>query len=149
VVYQFLLLSNEIDDFVLEVLAHGQNTFLELHHTISSALNYDPHYLASFIRTDNDWNPLSEATLVEMDNNSLIMEDLKIEDWCKAPGQKFIYIFDYFSERGLFIKLLSIQKSELLPAELPQVLRLSGEIPVQVKRGEKHIDDLLDAFSKN
>ncbi len=148
-VYHFILLSDESDDFVLEVEAHGQNTFYELHETISQALGFDKHYLASFIRTDNDWNPITEATLIDMDNSgSLLMEDLLIEEWCKTKGHRFIYLFDYVSERGLFMKLVNIKPTIETRSSYPKIIKLTGEIPPQIKQ-ERFIDDLLNTFSKN
>jgi hypothetical protein len=149
-VYHFLILSDEVEDFVLEIQVHAKNTFLDFHHAIRTALSFDSNYLASFWRTDDNWYKISEATLIDMDEHGhLLMEDLSIEDWCRRKGQKFLYIFDYFTDRSLFIKIVDIIDEEVNPQLFPEVVKIQGKRPLQIRTGEKYIDDLLDAFSTN
>ena len=61
-IFHFLLLIDEIEDFVLEIQLHEDNTFLDFHRAIQQALNFDNNSLASFWRTDENWQKLSEAT---------------------------------------------------------------------------------------
>lgn len=148
-IYHFLLLCDESESFVLEIQMHGKNSFLDFHLAIQSALNFND-YLASFWRTDDQWNKLSEVTLIDMNQDErLLMEDLNIEDWCRRKGQKFLYIFDYFTERSLFVKIVDIIDSEEDINSFPKVVKIEGAKPIQLKIGEKYIDDLLNGFSAN
>ena len=149
-VFHFLILSGESEDFVLELQLHQKNSFLDFHHAIIEALNFDSNNLASFWKTDENWQKISEATLIDMDEHSKhLMKDINIEDCCRNKGERFLYIFDYFSERSLFIKIVNIIDLENNISKYPTVVRLEGVVPLQTKRGEKYIDDLLNAFSSN
>ncbi len=149
-VYHFLILSDEEEDFILEIKVHEKNTFLDFHHAIRQALSFDNNYLASFWRTDDNWHKIAEATLIDMDEHGhLLMEDLGIEDWCRRKGQKFLYIFDYFTDRSLFIKIVEIDEKNHNPDRYPKIVKNQGRKPLQIRTGEKYIDDLLDAFSTN
>ena len=149
-IFHFLLLCDESESFVLEIQLHGENTFLDFHHAIQSAIQFDNNYLASFWRTDDNWNKLSEVTLIDMDREGrLLMEDLNINDWCRRKGQKFLYIFDYFTERSLFVKLMNIHNTDSDLSAFPKVVKAEGERPLQLRIGEKYIDGLLDGFSTN
>ena len=146
----FLLLCDESESFILEIQLHGENTFLDFHRAIQCAMKFDDNYLASFWRTDDYWNKLSEATLIDMDREGrLLMEDLTIRDWCRRKGQKFLYIFDYFTERSLFVKIMNIVTTNIESSVFPKIVKIEGQRPLQLRTGEKYIDDLLDGFSTN
>ena len=149
-IYHFLLLCEESESFILEIQMHGENTFLDFHHAIQTAMQFDDNYLASFWRTDDQWSKLSEVTLIDMERDGhLLMEDLSIEDWCRPKGHELLYIFDYFIDCSLFVKVMEGICSDDDLSVFPKVIKIEGKRPLQLRTGEKYIDDLLDGFSAN
>lgn len=111
-VYRFLLLSDEVDDFKREIKIDSEATFLDLHNAILDAAGYTKDQMCSFFICDDDWSKKNEITLVEMDTSSevdnYIMEDTMLETFIEDEGQRLLYVFDYMTERAFFIELREI-----------------------------------------
>ncbi len=126
-------LSGENDDFILDMQIDGSATFAQLHKAIQQQLNYDASQMASFFTTDQEWNKETEITLVDMamDENtpSITMEDAVVEDYLQDAHQRFLYVYDFFSERCLFVEVMNMTDGAL--AE-PLCLQCNGEIPTQI-----------------
>lgn len=111
-VYRFLLLSDEADNFEREIQISSQATFLDFHHEILKATEYDPNQLYSFFICEDDWTKQTEVTQIEMDTSSeedsYVMEKTALEDLITEEHQKLLYVFDQLSERVFFIELRQI-----------------------------------------
>ena len=111
-VYRFLLLSDEADNFKREIQISSQATFLDFHKVILTATGFDPKQLYSFYICGDDWSKLTEVTQIEMDTSSeedcYIMESTSLEELITEERQKLLYVFDQMSERVFFIELRDI-----------------------------------------
>lgn len=111
-VYRFLLLSDEVDDFKREIKIDSEATFLDLHNAIIDSVGYAKDQMCSFFICDDDWSKRTEITLVEMDTSSevdnYIMEDTMLESLIEDEGQRLLYVFDYMTERAFFMELREI-----------------------------------------
>ena len=111
-VYKFLLLSDEVDNFKREIQINSQATFFDFHNEILKATGYDENQLYSFFICGDDWSKQTEITLIEMDTSSeedcFIMEQTPLEELLEEEQQKLIYVFDQLSERVFFIELREI-----------------------------------------
>jgi Plasmid pRiA4b ORF-3-like protein. len=110
--FRFLILSDEVDDFKREIKIDSEATFLDLHNAIVKSVNYEKDQMASFFICEDDWSKQTEITLVEMDTSSevdnYLMEDTKLEDLLEDEHQKLLYVFDYMTERAFFMELREI-----------------------------------------
>lgn len=117
-IYKFLILSDEVDDFVREISIDSESTFFDLHDAILDSVNYSKDQMTSFFLCSDGWEKEQEITLVEMDSSSeydnLVMSETVLEDQISDEGQKLLYIFDYLSERAFFIELKEIVLSKHL-----------------------------------
>jgi hypothetical protein len=132
-VYRFLILSDEADNFEREIQISPEATFLDLHHTILHSVGYAKDQMASFFICDDDWSKKTEITLVEMDTSSeednYIMGDTRLEELVDEEHQKLLYVFDYMTERAFFMELC-----EIIPRKnirKPAVSKSVGEAPPQ------------------
>lgn len=134
-IYLFRIISDEDQEFIRDLVINGSDTFLEFHHTLQENLGYDPSQLASFFITNEMWEKQQEITLIDMmeDSNTVTntMDQASIQDHVSEVNQRMIYLFDFFSERALFMEL--IEKSDQ-PADrkTPFVAREKGEAPPQL-----------------
>ena len=139
-IYHLRALSNESDDFVLDIAIDSQFTFLELHDFIQEKLDYDPSHMASFFTTDADWNKEHEITLIDMDEeaeNTSCMDRTHLEDLLTQPKQRILYAFDLFSERVLFMELSQIDEGKL---QFPVCTKLQGITPEQFSESDFSMD---------
>lgn len=119
-VYRFLLLSDEADDFKREIKIDSEATFLDLHDAILDSVGYTKDQMCSFFICDDDWSKRTEITRVEMDTSSevdnYIMEDTTLESLLEDEGQRLLFVFDYLTERAFFMELREIIPGKNLPA---------------------------------
>ena len=115
-VYKFLLLSDEVEDFKREIKIDSEATFFELHDAILDSVNYEKDQMASFFLCSDDWTKLTEVTLVEMDTNSdedsYVMDKTHLSEGLEDEGQKLMYVFDYLTERAFYMEL-----NEIIPGK--------------------------------
>lgn len=132
-IFRFLILSNEIDNFAREIKIDSEATFMELHDAIVQSTGYSNDQMSSFFICDEDWSKKTEITLVDMgtssEEDSYTMENTHLEDLLEDEGQKLLYVFDYMTERAFFIEL-----RETIPGkDLKEAVcsRSEGEPPKQ------------------
>lgn len=140
-IFRFIMLSDEVDDFRREFRIDADASFLDLHNVIAQSTNYDPKEMASFFMCEDDWSKNEEITLVEMDTSSEvdshIMEDTKLSDFLEDEKQKLMYVFDYMSERAFFMELREIIYGEDI--DQAQISKSVGKAPEQLLAFEEEI----------
>ena len=146
-ILHFRLLSNDADDFIMEVAINDTASFMDLHLFIQKSLGFDPSNMASFIITDADWNREHEVSMMKMsdeDEEVLLMDDTTLSEFVKGEKQRLMYVFDFFSERAFFMEAFNISEGELLNSELRKI---EGSTPQQIEVGDMITAD--DYFSAN
>lgn len=132
-VFRFLMLSDEVEDFRREIQIDSEATFLELHKAIIKSVNYKDGEMSSFFICSDDWEKEKEITLTEMDTSSeedsYIMEESVLNDFLEDEKQKLMYVFDYMTERSFFIELREIITGKNLDQAVCS--RSQGEAPSQ------------------
>ena len=142
-IYRFRILSNEAEDFIREVEIRANQTFLDFHNAIQDAVGYDKSQMASFFITDEKWGKGQEITLFDMGNmdesERFEMDKTILSDQLKEKGQRLLYVFDFFSERGFFIELVMTMNRN--PEEdFPLVVWAKGTAPEQIVLGDMSVD---------
>lgn len=138
-IFKFLILSDEVDNFKREIKIDADATFLDLYKSIIGCTGFSDKEMASFFLCDEKWRKLQEITLVEMDTysdeDSYIMEECILSDYLEDEKQKLMYVFDYLTERALYIEL-----SEIIPGKnlkTPVCSFSEGETPKQITNIEE------------
>ena len=141
-VYHFVILSDEVDDFRREIDIDAEATFLDFHNAIIKTCKYKTDEMTSFFLCDSDWTKTTEITMVDMNEDPTrdsgpIMEHTHLDDLIQKEKQKVLYCFDLMFDRYLYIQLNSIEvKAHKLQ---PEVTLSKGEAP---KQGG-NIDDIF------
>ena len=107
---------------------------MDLYNTLIESIGYSEKEMASFFLSDDKWRKKQEITLVEMDTDSdvdsLVMEDCILSDFLEDEKQKLLFVFDYLTQRALYIEL-----SEIIPGKYlkkPFCSISYGEAPAQI-----------------
>jgi hypothetical protein len=140
--YRFTAFSKESEDFEMQIVAHENILFSEMHQAIQVALEYDPLQMASFFLSNDDWDKEQEIALISMDEKSeiLLMDETKLGDKIDQEGQKIIYLYDFFSERSFYIHVDAIDESNTKDFSI----NVKGEIPIQINIDSEGIDSLMN-----
>lgn len=132
-VFRFLILSDEVDDFKREIKIDANATFFDLHDAIIKSVNFKEGEMSSFFLCDDNWEKETEITLVEMDTSSeedsFVMDGCVLNDFLEDEKQKLMYVFDYMTERAFFIELAEIITGKDLDKAV--LSKATGEPPVQ------------------
>lgn len=137
-VYKFLILSDEVDNFVREISIDSDATFLDLQNAILDSVNYSKDQMTSFFLCDDDWEKRTEITLVEMDSDpefdSWIMADTRLSELLEEEKQKILFVFDYMTERSFFMELRTMEPGKSMDKAV--CTRSEGEAPIQIESFE-------------
>ncbi|MDI9605201.1 MAG: hypothetical protein QM305_07770 [Bacteroidota bacterium] len=138
-IFKFLILSDEVDDFKRAIQLDADATFLDFYKAILGCTGFSDKEMASFYLCDNKWRKRLEITLVEMDTYSdedaHTMENTVLSDYLEDEKQKLMFVFDYLNERALYIELSEIITGKNL--ESPVCTLSTGHAPVQIKEPEE------------
>lgn len=144
-IFNFRLVSDEIDNFKREIEIDADATFLDLKNAICDAVHYDRSEMCSFFLCDDGWEKEMEITLEDMgtdsDQDSYIMDECILSDYIDDEGQKMIFVFDYITNRSFFMQLKKIITGKNLKD--PVCTLAMGNPPKQhidLKRFEADID---------
>ncbi len=139
--YKIIASSKELEDFEIQIFAHENILFSELHQGIQAALEYDPLQMASFFMSNENWEKEDEIALIDMEDNgeTLLMDELKLSNQLYKKGQNLLYLFDFFSERLFFMTVKEIIETD----EKIFSIDIKGNIPLQINIDNESIDELM------
>ncbi len=138
-IFKFLLLSDEVENYKREIQIDGDDTFHDLHKVIMECSGYGETEMTSFFMCNEWWKRKQEITLIEMDTDSdvdsYVMEEETLSDWLDEEKQRLIFIFDYFGDRGFYMELSEM----ILGKNLSKAIcsKKSGDAPVQFLKEEE------------
>lgn len=152
-IYRFIVLSDEADDFRRDILIDSDATFYDLHEAILDAVGYKKDQMTSFFTCSGGWMKEKEITLLEMDTNSeedsYVMDAVRLSDLLDEERQKLLYVFEFLTERSFFMELKEIVAGKGKPKG--QCVKSVGNPPVQTTNFEEleskmqvsaaHLDD--------
>lgn len=131
--FRFLILSDEVDDFKREIKIDSEATFLDLQDAILDSVGYTKDQMTSFFICDDDWSKKTEITLMEMDTSSdvdsFVMAETRLDELLEDEHQKLLFVFDYMTERAFFMELREIVTGQTLDA--PVCSKSKGLPPAQ------------------
>ena len=137
-VFQLRVLVDTQDDKTIfrDIEIKGSQTFLELHHAIQQAFEFDNSQLASFYMSNEDWDKGQEITLMDIpfDDGSVSasMSATKIGEMVSLVGDKVLYVFDFMLMWCFYIDVVKI-----LPLEekaYPICVNSFGDSPNQYSK---------------
>lgn len=161
-IFRFIMLSDEVENFKREYKLDSESTFLDLRNIIIESVGYDKSEMSSFFICGNNWSKETEITLVDMgtksEEDSFIMEESVLADFLEDERQKLMFVFDYLNDRAFFMELREIIFGESMDAAVitksvgtapEQVLFVEEEapvvvIPTPVPLVEDEDDDFVD-----
>lgn len=144
-IFNFRLVSDEVDNFKREIEIDADDTFLDLRNAICDAVQYDRSEMCSFFLCDDSWEKEKEITLEDMgtdsDEDTYLMDECILSDYLDDEGQKLMFVFDYMTDRAFFLQLKKIITGKSLKD--PVCTLSMGKAPdqhIDIKRFEAEID---------
>ncbi len=108
-IFNFRVVSDEVDNFKREIKIDADATFLSLKNAICDAVGFDKNQMCSFFLCDQNWEKEKEITLEDMgtdsDQDVWLMDETILSDYIEDEGQRLIFTFDYMTDRSFFIEM--------------------------------------------
>ncbi len=128
-IYKIRAILDVKKDVIRDILIDSSENLETLHKEIANAFGFNGQEMASFYRTDNDWNQGEEIPLFDMSEGteSISMQSCILNDILIDKGEKLIYVYDFMSMWTFYIELSEV-KSEP-ETDLPKVVFAFGDAP--------------------
>ncbi len=165
-IFNFRLVSDEVDNFKREIKIDADATFLDFKNAICDSVGYDKNEMCSFFLCDSGWEKEREITLEDMgtdsDQDAYLMDECVLSDYIDDEGQKLLFVFDYMSDRAFFIEMKDMITGKSLkdplctlslgqaPAQQVDLLSYEAELDAKAKKSKATtLDDFNDEFDES
>ena len=147
-IYRFrvILDHDEKDDIFRDIEIRKTDTLEDLHNTVTQSFGFDGTEMASFYRSDDEWNQGEEISLFDMSegtNSVKLMNETFLEDVVDKTRTKLIYIYDFLSMWTFLIELAEIVE-EAQGTDYPNLMYVHGQIPNEAPDKVFEIEKSLD-----
>jgi len=145
-IYKIRAILDVKEDVIRDLLIDSSNTLEDLHKAITVAFGFNGQEMASFYRTDNEWNQGEEIPLFDMSDagESISMQSCVLGETLLNEGEKLIYVYDFMQMWTFFIELS--EKNSTTDLNLPHISFSFGNVPETAPEKEFIADSLEDAF---
>ncbi len=152
-IYRFrIILDNDTEDDVFRDLEIRETSTLEdLHNIITQSFGFDGSEMASFYRSDDEWNQGEEISLFDMSegvNSVKLMNETIIEDVINEASTKLIYVYDFLSMWTFLVELAEIV-DEAEGTDYPNLMFVHGQIPSEAPEKTFKAEDFEDYNENN
>ncbi|MCF6295547.1 MAG: plasmid pRiA4b ORF-3 family protein [Flavobacteriaceae bacterium] len=154
-IYRFrIILDNDTEDDVFRDLEIRETDNLEdLHNIITQSFGFDGTEMASFYRSDDEWNQGEEISLFDMSegiNSVSLMSETILEDVINEANTKLIYVYDFLNMWTFYVELAEIVE-ENQGADYPNLMFVQGQIPDEApeKSFEAEESENFDEFEND
>ncbi|MEL0652384.1 hypothetical protein V6246_13205 [Algibacter sp. TI.3.09] len=131
-IYRFrVILDNDTDEDVFRDLEIREDDTLEdLHNIITQSFGFDGSEMASFYRSDDQWNQGEEISLFDLsdDDSARLMNETAINDVTFEMQTKLIYVYDFLSMWTFYVELAEIVE-EAEGSDYPNLMFVQGQVP--------------------
>ncbi len=147
-IYRFrVILDNDTEDNVFRDLEIREDDTLEdLHNIITQSFGFDGSEMASFYRSDDEWNQGEEFSLFDLSEGAdsvNLMNATKINEVVHEAETKMIYIYDFMTMWMFFVELAEIvDVSDSV--DYPNLLFVHGQVPDEAPEKSFMTDDFDD-----
>ena len=132
--YRFLLFSEEVENFVMEIKAPSSATFHELQTLIQNSCGYTEDDNHMFLICNEAWKVkdkvyLRDTDSMGMDEDLYLMDNTILEDFIEGNGQHIAYVYNMCDKKTLLLEMVEEIFGE--KTDKPIVSRRKGTPPVQ------------------
>ena len=101
------VILNTEDDIFRDVALSTSSTLEVAHRAFAASFDLTEGQMASFYRTDAEWNQGDEIPLMSMDPAAgPSMADLTVGDVLGAPGQRLLFVYDFLEMWSFLVEFV-------------------------------------------
>lgn len=140
--YKIRVILDTKEDVIRTILVDDTISLESLHNSIAKAFGFEGQEMASFYRTDEEWNQGEEIPLFNMAEagEAVSMQTCILQDTLSKENDKLIYVYDFLNMWTFYVDVveISLEKRD----DLPKIILEVGEIPEEAPEKEFVADNL-------
>ena len=142
--YKIRVILDTKEDVIRTVLVNDTINLEDLHFTIAKAFGFEGQEMASFYKTDDEWNQGEEIPLFNMAEagEEISMQTCILNDTLPEENNKLIYVYDFLNMWTFYVDVVEI--SSETKEDLPKTILEVGQIPDEAPQKEFVADNLDD-----
>lgn len=143
--YKIRIILDVEEDVIRDIVVNESTNLEDLHFFIAKSFGFNGQEMASFYRSNNEWEQGVEIPLFDMseDDIDISMSNCLLNSVFKKTGDKLIYVYDFFSMWTFFVELSEISSKN--EKDLPKIVFSFGHPPEKAPdkefKSEKSYDD--------
>ncbi|CAL2078838.1 IS1096 element passenger TnpR family protein [Tenacibaculum dicentrarchi] len=147
--YKVRVILDTKKDVIRTLVVNQAKSLEDLHSDIAKSFGFNGQEMASFYRTDEDWNQGEEIPLFDMseDGEAPSMATCVIKETLPNINDKLIYVYDFLQMWTFYVEV--VEQSDEVVTDTKIILTV-GEIPDEAPEKEfktsKIPNDLEDDF---
>ncbi|MEY4172080.1 MAG: hypothetical protein RLZZ261_916 [Bacteroidota bacterium] len=131
------VILNTEDDIFRDVALTASASLDEAHRAFAAAFDLNPGQMASFYRTDAEWNQGDEIPLMAMDPAAgPSMADLQVGDVLGAPGQRLLFVYDFLEMWSFLVEFVRSEDRDVASPEVVLSYGVRPETAPELQYGE-------------
>jgi hypothetical protein len=144
--YKIRIILDTKEDVLRTILVDDTIDLESLHYTIAKAFGFEGQEMASFYRTDDEWNQGEEIPLFNMAEagEAISMQTCILNETLPDENNKLIYVYDFLNMWTFYVDVVEINEDQR--TDLPQTILEVGEIPSEAPEKEFVADKLGNEF---
>lgn len=144
--YKIRVVLDVEKDVIRDILVNETINLEDLHFIIAKSFGFQGVEMASFYRTNEDWEQGEEIPLIDMseDGTALCMGNISLKDVLTKEGDNLIYVYDFLAMWTFFVELSKIEPSD--EKDLPKIMLSIGNKPDKAPDKEFVAEESFDDF---
>ena len=146
--YKIRIILDTKEDVIRTILVDESVSLESLHATIAASFGFEGQQMASFYRTDDEWNQGDEIPLFNMAEagEEISMQTCFVNEILPEENSKLIYVYDFLKMWTFYVDVVEI--SSEIKENLPETILSFGEIPEKEPKKEFVSENLNDEFDE-
>ncbi|WP_457611174.1 IS1096 element passenger TnpR family protein [Lutibacter sp.] len=146
--YKIRVILDVKNDVIRDIVVDKTINLEDLHLIIAKSFGFKGQEMASFYKTDNNWEQGEEIPLFDMSENgdSIAMNSFSVNDIFKNVGDKLIYVYDFMAMWTFFVELSGVSEDEIKDFKITFSFGNTPDQAPEKKFIAEKLDDDFDIF---
>lgn len=144
--YKIRVILDTKEDVIRTILVKDSCNLEDLHFIIAKSFGFEGQEMASFYRTDDEWNEGEEIPLFNMAEagEDLSMQKCILNETLPLENDKLIYVYDFLKMWTFYVDVVEITSE--IEDDLPKTILSVGELPEKAPEKEFIAEKLESDF---
>jgi len=142
-IYRFRVILDTEEDVFRDLEIDQTASLEDFHNAINQSFGFDGGEMASFYKSDDQWNQGEEISLFDMSDGTVhvrLMNETLVEDVISEAETRLLYVYDFLSMWRFMVELGEIAKREE-GVTYPNLMFVHGQIPDEAPEIEFETDE--------